>query len=94
MARHAPNPTTSIVQLRDVIESDLPIFFEQQLDPEANYMAAFTARDPTDPGAFMAHWERILGDETTTNKTVLFNGKVAGSVASYTDEEFGQLEVT
>ncbi len=31
------------VVLRDVIASDLPIFFEQQLDPVANQMAAFPA---------------------------------------------------
>lgn len=94
MTRHAPDPVTGGIQLRDVIESDLPIFFEHQLDPDANYMAAFTARDPTDRDAFMAHWARILGDETITVKTILFNDHVAGSVASYIDEEFGQLEVT
>ena len=86
MTRHTPDPGS--VQLRDVIENDLPIFFEQQLDPEANYMAAFTARDPTDRNAFMAHWVRILGNETITTKTILFNGQVAGSVASYIDKEF------
>ena len=94
MTRHASDPTTSNFQLRDVIESDLPIFFEQQLDPGANYMAAFTARDPTDRDAFMAHWVRILGDESNTNQTILFNGEVAGHVACYADEDFGQLEVT
>ncbi len=31
------------VLLRDVIDSDLPIFFEQQLDPVATQMAAFPA---------------------------------------------------
>ena len=92
MTRHTPDPSS--VHLRDVIENDLPIFFEQQLDPDANYMAAFTARDPTDRNAFMAHWVRILGNETITTKTILFNGQVAGSVASYIDEEFGKLEVT
>ena len=30
MTRHAPDPVTRDVQLRDVIESDLPIFFEHQ----------------------------------------------------------------
>jgi hypothetical protein len=34
------------VQLREVIASDLPIFFEQQLDPEANYTAAFVRKNP------------------------------------------------
>lgn len=92
--RPASNSLTGDVLLRDVIESDLPIFFEQQLDPDANYMAAFTSKDPADRDAFMAHWTRILGDETTINKTILFNGQVAGSVASYKDEEFGEREVT
>jgi hypothetical protein len=41
--------------LRDVVSDDLPIFFEQQLDQEANTMAAFTAKDPTNQEAFMAH---------------------------------------
>jgi hypothetical protein len=46
--------------LRNVLSADLPIFFEYQLDQEANYMAAFTAKDPGDQEAFMAHWNRIL----------------------------------
>ena len=94
MTSNASDSTTNSIRLRDVLESDLPIFFEQQLDPDANYMAAFTARDPADRNAFMAHWARILSDESTTNQTILFNDQVAGSVACYTDEEFGHLEVT
>jgi hypothetical protein len=54
--------------LRDVIEDDLPIFFEQQLDSDANYMVAFTAENPSDRDAFSAHWKKILGDETTKIK--------------------------
>ncbi len=34
----------SDITLRDVIESDLPILFEQQLDPEATEMADFPSR--------------------------------------------------
>lgn len=52
------------ILLRDVIESDLSIFFEQQLDRTANYMAAFTAKDPSDRDAFTAHWTKILSDDT------------------------------
>ena len=85
---------TGDVQLRDVRESDLPIFFEQQLDADANYMAAFTSKNPADRDAFMAHWHKILSDETTTNQTILFDGRVAGHVSSYTDEEFGHPEVS
>jgi RimJ/RimL family protein N-acetyltransferase len=78
--------------LRNVVNDDLPIFFERQLDQEANYMAAFTAKDPTNQEAFMAHWHRILTDKTVAIQTIIFNGQVAGSVSSY--EEEGKPEVT
>ena len=90
---HASISPTGDILLRDVLESDLPIFFEQQLDPEANYMAAFTSKNPADRDAFMAHWTHILSDETNTIKTILFHGQVAGHVSSY-QEEVGKPEVT
>lgn len=77
------------VVLRDMRAGDLPVFFEQQLDPTANFMAAFTmSKDPADRDAFMARWTKILGDETRTNKTILFDGRVAGSILAF--ELFGQ----
>lgn len=72
--------------LRNVIDDDLPIFFEQQLDQEANHMAAFTAKNPADREAFMAHWHRILANEKIIIRTIIFNGQVAGNVLSYEDE--------
>lgn len=80
------------VLLRDVIAADLPIFFEQQLDPGANFMAAFTARDPTDREAFTAHWARILDDESITTMTIVADGQVAGHIASF--EQFGEPSVS
>ena len=88
----SPTDTFSVV-LRDVIASDLPIFFEHQLDPEANRMAAFTAKDPADKDAFTAHWTRNLGNEASTIQTILFDGQVVGYVSSYVDED-GRLEVS
>src|SRR5205085_7095250 len=41
------------VALRPVRESDLPVLFEHQADPEAARMAAFPSRDRQ---AFIAHW--------------------------------------
>lgn len=75
--------TSLVIELRDVVEDDLPIFFTQQQDPEANHMAAFTAKDPSDKDAFMAHWAKILADKTTINQTILFEGQVAGNVAKF-----------
>jgi len=68
------------ILLRDVIESDLPILFEQQLDPEATAMAAFPSRDRE---SFMAHWAKIMADETVIVKTILFDNQVAGSIVSW-----------
>ena len=68
------------VSLRDVQESDLPVFFEQQLDPEASRMAAFPSRGRD---AFMAHWAKMMADETTTLKTVIFHGEAAGNIVSW-----------
>lgn len=68
------------IRLRDVEESDLPVLFEHQNDPEANRMADFPARDRE---AFMEHWAKILRDETAVTKTILFGGEVAGNVVAW-----------
>jgi RimJ/RimL family protein N-acetyltransferase len=83
---------TSQLLLRDVVDDDLSVFFEQQLDPDANYMAAFTAKDPADRESFTAHWNRILADETVIIKTIVLEGQVVGHVLSY--EEAGKSEVS
>ena len=76
------------VRLRDVTEADLPIFYEQQLDPEATRMAGFPSRTRE---AFMAHWTRIVTDPSIQIKTILFNGEVAGSIVCF--EQLGEREV-
>jgi hypothetical protein len=64
--------------LREVIETDLPIFYEQQLGPESTRMAAFPAREEwTD---FLAHWRKVLDDPTCCKQTIMWNGRVAGNV--------------
>jgi RimJ/RimL family protein N-acetyltransferase len=88
----APQQSTNNVVLRDVVADDLAIFFEQQLDPDATYMAAFTAKDPTNRAAFIAHWNRIMVDPTVIIKTIVVIGQVAGYVLSY--EEDGKSEVS
>jgi RimJ/RimL family protein N-acetyltransferase len=67
--------------LRDVIEADLPIFFEHQRDPVAARMAAFVPREHE---AFMAHWhDRVLGNPANAAKTVVVDGRAVGHVASW-----------
>jgi RimJ/RimL family protein N-acetyltransferase len=73
------------VRLREVIPADLPMHFEQQRDQDSTRMAAVAARDRP---AFDAHWAKILVDPTVVIRTVLADGKPAGSVLSFvTDGE-------
>lgn len=80
------------IQLRNVTEADLVILFEQQLDPEANTMAAFAAKDPEDRVAFTAKWEKILADEAIILKTILYGDQVAGHIVCH--GWFGEPEVS
>src|SRR4051812_40007972 len=73
---------TSDLLLRDVVEADLAVFFDQHLDPQACWMASFTAKDPGNRSAFMARWQRLLSNATVRAKTIVFDGQVAGSVMS------------
>lgn len=79
---------TDEVSLREIQESDLPIFFEQQLDPDATRMAAFPARDRD---AFKAHWEKILSEKKNILRTIIFRGEVAGNIVSW--EQSGECKV-
>jgi len=82
------------VLLRAVHPDDLLVFFEQQSDPDANRMAAFTAPDPTDREAFAAKWSRILGDDTVTVATIVDDGAVAGNVTLWRDPALDAPEVS
>ncbi|MFZ2961115.1 MAG: GNAT family N-acetyltransferase [Candidatus Ozemobacteraceae bacterium] len=80
---------TKDIQLRNVTENDLSLFFEHQQDPDANRLAAFPARDRE---AFMTHWtKKILGDTTVVKKTILFGGQIAGNILCF--EHSGKREV-
>src|ERR1044071_468996 len=81
-------PMINNVQLRETLATDLPIFFEQQLDPDAIQMAAFLSRNRE---AFMAHWNKVMVDSSVVIKTILFNGEVAGNIVCF--EQLGEREV-
>ena len=77
-----------IVTLRDVTESDLPIFYAQQLNPDATRMAAFPARDQE---AFMLHWTtNVLANSTGLVRTIVADDQVAGNIVSYVSPEVGR----
>jgi RimJ/RimL family protein N-acetyltransferase len=74
--------------LRTVVDEDLDIFFEQQSDPDANAMAAFPARDRQE---HLAHWHKILDDDTVITRSILYGGAVAGNIVSWIQD--GKREV-
>ena len=82
------HPTEPSVHLRDVAEPDLPIFFEQQMDPEAIRMAAFPSR-PHD--AFFAHWREIMADPHVVLRTIVADGRIAGNVVSFRNGEAQEI---
>ena len=88
------SPPESNILLREVIEDDLVIFFEQQQDPASNWMAAFTAKDPTDWAAFAAKWAKIRAEATGIAKTIVHGGRVAGNVLCFVAPWSGQREVS
>ena len=80
------------VALRPVEDGDLDALFEQQRDPEAVRMAAFTAQDPSDRSAFDAHMARVRTAPDITHRAVTVDGELVGSIASFPIE--GQTEIT
>lgn len=78
----------SSVTLRNVADDDLPLLFEYESDIESCRMVGFT---PKTWEAFLAHWTKILSDDTGIVRTVLFEGQPVGSILSFVDG--GQREV-
>jgi RimJ/RimL family protein N-acetyltransferase len=79
---------TPSISLRNVVEEDLDVFFQQQNDPDANAMAAFPARDRKE---HFAHWHKILDDDTVITRSILYGDEVAGNIVSWIQD--GKREV-
>lgn len=91
---HPATTMAAPIQLREVQRIDVEDFFVHQLDDEANYMAAFTSKDPSDRDAFTNRWDRILSTESITKKTIVADGRVVGHVLKYVSDDLQQPEIT
>lgn len=80
------------ITLREVRDSDLPAFWAQASDEQAQRMAAVTRGYHYDRAAFDAHWAKVRSDPAAINRTVLADGEVAGHVAAFGPKE--EREVT
>ena len=72
------------LELRNVTAEDIEIFFEHQADPQSAEMAAVGSRDRE---AHRAHWAKNLARPDTINKTIVFEGTVAGNCVSWVMED-------
>ena len=71
------------VTLRPVLEADLPILFQQQLEPEAIAMSAYPSKDK---GEFMRHWEGILKNKAIVARTIIYKEKIAGHIICWREK--------
>ena len=83
--------TLSHIRLTPTHKDDLNAFFEFQLDPEANYLAAFTSKDPSDRVAYLEKYTRILQDPDVTIRTIKVNDVIAGSVSKFVMEKKAEI---
>ncbi|MEX8549250.1 MAG: GNAT family N-acetyltransferase [Mucilaginibacter sp.] len=72
--------------LTETEENDLNVFFQFQLDCEANYLAAFTSKNPNDKNAYLEKYTKHLADPTIHMRTIKVNDVIAGSIAKYVME--------
>jgi len=80
------------ITLRALADGDLDPLFAWESDPRAVEMAAFTRADPSDRGAFDAHYERVRSDSSNTLLAIDDDGEFVGTIGSFTYE--GEREVT
>ena len=78
--------------LRKTEIEDLELFFIFQLDYDANYLAAFTSKDPTDKTAYLEKYTKLLNDRTINMRTIIVDNVIAGSIAKFEME--GKAEIT
>ncbi len=78
--------------LTTTVKDDLELFYQFQLDQEANYLAAFTAKDSHDRGAYFKKYTKFLTDPTIHMRTIHVNDRIVGSIARFYIE--GDAEIT
>ncbi len=78
--------------LRKTEITDLAFLFIFQLDNDANYLAAFTSKDPTDKTAYLQKYSKLLNDPTINMQTIIVDNSIAGSIAAFEME--GEAEIT
>ena len=79
------------IKLRPSVVSDIHNFFDYQLDEEANYLAAFTAKDPTDKAAYLDKYTKLLFNPSVNMQTIVLENRVVGTVTKFEINEEAEI---
>lgn len=71
------------ISLRKSIEPDLEVFYQNQADEEANFMAAFTSKNPLDKDAYIKKWTRLMTVDSVHMQSILLDDVVVGCVVKF-----------
>lgn len=83
--------SNSNITLTPTVKDDLEVLFQFQLDKEANYLAAFTSKDPNDKAAYIEKFTKHLADPTINMQTIKSNGEIIGSLAKFFIESDAEI---
>lgn len=83
--------TSYKIKLTETEKDDLNSFFQFQLDKEANYLAAFTSKDPNDKPAYLEKYSKHLMDPAINMRTIKVNDEIAGSIAKFVMENDAEI---
>ena len=83
--------TNITITLSETTNEDLNVLFQFQLDEKANYLAAFTSKDPNDKTAYIEKYSKHLTDPTINMRTIKANGEIAGSIAKFVRENDAEI---
>lgn len=79
------------IELSETEEDDLNSFFQFQLDKEANYLAAFTSKDPNNKAAYIEKYTKHFNDPTINMRTIKVNDEIAGSISKFIMENEAEI---
>lgn len=83
--------TENKITLLKTEAEDLKTFFQFQLDPKANYLAAFTAKNSDNKEAYLQKYTKFLTDPGITMRSIKVNEVLVGSIAKFVMENEAEI---
>ncbi len=83
--------TANSIRLTKTEKEDLNTLFQFQLDKKANYLAAFTPKDPSDKTTYIEKYSKHIADPTINMRTIKMNDEIIGSIAKFFIEDEAEI---